>query len=280
MSAYDDIDMEGALDGEVTPEEGLPESTDPQQQPEVPAEAPWDGNSFPLKYRGEVRIPKSKDELINLAQKGISYTTAMERFNKDKKSFDEQLYSLKKQYEPYDQFNQTLQQNPALAQRIQEVAQEYLSQQPNQSQAPAAQNPMYGQLMQEIENLKKQNLSIQEAEDDKKVNEMVHQLKANYPHHDWETDDGTGTLAHHVIQFAYDNGIYNLDHAYKAMMWDQNGTNAKAEALKKATQAKQQATKAGIVRQGQPSGGMPGKPGYSYGDSYNDLARRMVNEMK
>lgn len=245
-----------------------------QQQPV------WNGTEWSLKYRGNPYIPKSRDELVNLAQKGFSYTQEMERMNRERKEYQEQLNSLQGKYKHYDEFDAALKSNPALAQKLMQVAQEFQGQQGEQQASQGIDMRVYTQLQQRLDQLESMNTERINGEYDRKLADTIQNVKKSYPNHDWDFDDGTGNLEHKLLQFAYENGITNLDYAYRAMMWDQNSANAKADALKKAAATKQVASRAGVLNTSSSAGSSPSRPGYKYGDTYNDVSRKMAEEWR
>jgi len=296
MPGYDGIEMEGELTDDVAGQQsgdqpqgnaqpqqqangqqpgGQPQAGDQQTNQQGQQEV-FDGNKWTLKYRGQPYVPKSREELTNLAQKGFSYEQEMGRFKTERTQLQQQLDGLKKQYGHYDVFDKMLKGNPQLAEKIAATIQEMQA----QGQQPGGANvQLYSQLKSEIEELKHHNDERINLEYDRRLQESVQKLKADHPDHDWEFDEGNGNLEKQIIQFAMENGITNLEHAYRAMMFDQAGTNAKADALKKAAAAKQQANRAGVIQSG-ASGSPPSKGGYKYGSSYNDLAKQMAAELK
>jgi hypothetical protein len=295
MMAYDDVDMaemEGAISDtaiteDSTNDEGV-EATETQtqaapsqqqSQQQVP-EQTWDGTQWNLKYRGQPYTPKSRDELVNLAQKGFSYNQAMEQINRREKEYNDQIASLRTQYSHYDEFDKALRNNPALAERIMQVAQEFQGQQSLGQQQPGVDHRVYSELTTRLQQLEAQYQERTNSEYDNKLRETLNKIRTENPNVDWDFDDGTGNMEKKLIQFAYDNGIYNLDYAYRAMMWDSNNVNAKADALKSAAASKQQASRAGVINKSTTAGNIPTKKGYKYGDTYSDLARRMTEEIK
>src|SRR4030042_284735 len=297
MADNDGIEMEGELTDDVG---GQPQSDQPQggSQPQQQADGQqpggqpqagdqktnsqgqqqvFDGKQWALKYRGQPYVPKTREELTNLAQKGFSYEQEMGRFKTERTQLQQQLDGLKKQYGLYDEFDKMLKSNPQLAEKIAATIQEMQS----QGQQPGGPNvQLYSQLKSEIEELKSHNTERINLEYDRRLQESAQKLKADHPDHDWEFDDGTGTLQQQIVRFALESGISSLDHAYWAFMGPQNGTNARADALKKAAAAKQAANRAGGVQGGASPGGAPQKGGYQPGMSYNDIARRMASELK
>lgn len=298
MGAYDDVQIdEGAIsDNSMVTEEvqeedpqignGPQQEATPTDGQPVPAEGQqpqpqWNGEEWSLKYKGRPYVPKSRDELVSLAQKGFSYAQQMEQINRERQEYQRHLQDMQSRYSHYDEFDKALRSNPALAERIMQVAQEWQNQPGGSAGSGDVNQRLYGELMNKIQTLESQNSERINSEYDRKLEETLANIKKQYPDHDWEYDDGvSGNLEKQLLQFAYDNGITNLDYAYRAMMWDQRGTSAKADALKQQAAAKQQATRAGVIQKTSTAGLKPTRPGYKYGDSYSDLAKRMAEEIK
>lgn len=299
MGNYDGIEMEGDLTGEPGghPGDGTQQGAGDQSQQQQlspdgaqpgaggqpagqPQGAPWNEKEWPLMYRGQQIFPKDRDHLKNLAQKGFSFEQATEQYNRERTALAQQMENLRKQYAHYDQFDQMLKSNPALQEKIAATIQE-MQAGGQQGQQPGGQQfQIFNKLTERLDSLESMNQERIDAEYDRRLAESVQKLKADHPDHDWNFDDGTGNMERKVIQFAAENGITNLEYAYRSMMYDQAGANAKADALKKAAAAKQQANRAGVIQSGAPGGAAPQQGGYKPGMSYNDVARAMAAEMK
>lgn len=280
-----DIPMEGEeLEGQQQEDGGQQQEPGDtgQQQGVIPVQEQWDGSKFNLIYRGQPYIPKSKDELINLAQKGFSYTQELEKFNKQRREYDQRFNDMQSRYKQYDEFDSMLKNNPAFAERMVALAQEFQGVQQGQGGQPTGgiNYHMYNGVVDRLNKMEELLNNSQNSEYDRKLSSDIDALKAKYPNHQWDYDDGTGSLVTKILQFAYDNGITNIDHAYRVMMWDQMGANAKGDALKKAAEAKQAANRAGIMNGGRGAAPPQNRAGYKYGASYNDLVAQMAHEMK
>lgn len=296
MAGYDDIPLEGELSDDSVQQQGGEGATDTNQQQQTTSQVPgqqaaagagpaapapaWDGSQWQLKYRGSPYTPKTREELVSLAQKGFSYNQEMERINRERREHQEQLQQMQSRYKHYDDFDALLKSNPALAERMVQLTQEF--QQgggaTNGSAGNGANYQMYNQLVERLGKLESTYTESLNAEADRKLEESISKLKAGHPEHDWESDEGNGNLEQQLIRFAIDNGLTNIEHAYRVMMWDQRSVQDKAAALKGAAAAKQAAAKAGVVSGGKGGGPVP-KAGYKYGDSYNDLTKKMLAEM-
>lgn len=289
-STFED-EMEGLLESQEAGNRGEQQPQQNNQQPvpqqggqPVPGgnEPQWDGNQFTLKYRGNPYVPKSRDDLINLAQRGFSYNQELERFNKERTGFQTTIKDLEGRVSKYDEFDKILKANPALADQIVNMFQQVQSggqfSQPGQ-QGGGMDMRLVNDLMNRISALETSSTEYENQRYDNILQQSIQELRTNHPEHNWDQDEGNGNLEKQILQFALDNNITNLEHAYRAMMWDSNNANAKGEALKKAAAARQQATRSGIVQNGGGGGPQPG-PAYQHGDSYNDLGRKMLAEMK
>lgn len=257
------------------PQEGtLQDQTVQEAQPQTD----WDGKAWALKYRGNPYHPKSRDELVNLAQKGFSYSQEMARLKQER----EQLQQQYAPYQHYQQFDAMLKSNPALAQTIANALSQQLGQ-PQQAAGQQVQQQGNGYpeaLMSRIQQIETMLQQRQASEDDARLEQEINTLKSKYPNYQWDVDkgDGAGTLLTQLLQFAHDNEYGNLDHAFRIMMFDSNTAEAKAAALKQNQQARQQAQRAGVIGGGKQAS--PGKPGYDSNLGYNDLARMMASQVK
>jgi len=231
-----------------------------QQQSQQPA---WDPNEYALNYRGTRQLPASKEELINLAQQGFSYSQEMARLKQERQKLQEQ-------YGHYNQFDQLLRNNPALAQRVAQTVQEYNSNQGGGQTQQYVPPEVFSRLQYLEQEAKKRAAQDQ----DRLLDQEVTSVKQRYPNHDWKT------FERQLLQFAYNNGITNLDHAYRALTWENAQAAAKATALKQQQQARVQATQQGIVQQGQstPPQRATGLA-YSSDDSYDDVTAKMLQAL-
>jgi hypothetical protein len=252
-----------------------------QQTPGSAGQQPqqvWDGSQWKLKYRDQDVVPKSREELINLAQRGFGYSQAMEKLNKERQG----LQARAGQYQQYDQLDKMLKANPALAQKILSAAAEYHGSQQQGSQQPQGQ-PAYQvppELQQRIDRIEQEFSKRAASDEDAALDRTLKDLKTKYPNPNWDVDNGSGTLERQLLEFAVENKIRNLDHAYRAMMWDAQQTNVKADVLKQQQEQRVQANKQGIVQGGGTQQPPQARPAYTPNDSYSDLAGKMAAEMR
>lgn len=280
--SYEDVSIpvEG-LEGQIPEPSPQQQSIEPsQQQPSQPQEPQWDGKQFPLKYRGNPYITKSRDEFINLANKGFSYSQELEKFNRDRAAWEQERNQLQSRYSQYDEFDKMLRESPDLASRMIAMFEDHKNGIKTQQPDGRTFDPRFNDVMSRMDMIERMNTERLNSEADRQLSIDLEKLREKYPNHDWTTDTGNGNLEQQLIQFAVDNGFTNLEHAYRVMMWDSVSSNSKAQALKGAANARQAATKAGVVSNTVSQGGSQQKQGYRYGDSYNDLAARAVEELK
>jgi len=273
--------------GEQQSQQATGPGTDPQQaqQPAPVGEQPptdWDGSQFSLKYREQNIIPKSKEELINLAQRGFGYSQAMGKLNRDRQD----VQNKSQQYQQYDQLDKMLKSNPQLAQKILQAAAEYHSTGgPNQQQqlegvqqAPGSVSPEY---VQRLERVEQEFQRRSQVDEDSALDKTIKALQVAHPDHQWDVDNGSGTFENQLIQFAIDNKIRDLEHAYRAFTYDTVATNTKAETLRQQTQQRVENNRQGIVQGGgAPINPAPANTGYSPDQDYGDLAAKMAADMR
>ena len=224
----------------------------------------WNGEDFALTYRGTRQIPTSKEELINLAQMGFSYSDQMARLKNDRKT-------LENEFAQYRHFDAMLKQNPQLSQVINDAVAQY---QQSQGQGGGNQQAYVPpELLSKISYLEQETQRRAQQEQDRELDSHINSVKQSHPEHDW------GQMEKQLLRFAYDNGITNLEHAYRAMMFDNATVNAKAAALKQQQADRVQQTQQGVVQEGYSPRPPAPKSGYEPSDSYDDLTRKMQAEM-
>jgi hypothetical protein len=274
-----DGELEAAFQGTDDSAADSQQSTanQPQDSQQQAAQQPvWDGSQWTLKYRDKDVIPKSREELINLAQRGFGYSQAMERLNREK----QELSGRARQYQQYEQLDQMLKSNPQLAQRILQATAEFHAGQGQQPAGGDQQAQVSPEIMSRLDRIEHEFKKRQQTDEDMALDREVQAIRTRYPNHPWTEDNGSGTFEHQLLQFAVDNRINNLDHAYRAMMWDSMQTNVKADTLKQQQQQRVAANKQGIVQAGGPPANPAPKQGFNPELGYNDLASQMVNELR
>lgn len=279
-AAGQSVPANGTKDNQQSQSATAPEVGQQQTNQQTGQQEVWDGTKWTLKYRGNDYHPKSRDELLNLAQKGFGYSQAMENFNKSKQNYEQQIQERDKQLAVFRQFQEFAKSNPEFGQKLIELAAQYEGNGVQQTNG-AMQAAIPPEFAQKIQTLEERYNAIEAEKYDKMVMQELESLKSKYPGHDWAFDDGVnGDLGKQIMRFALDNGYTNLDHAYRVMMWDHHTANAKADALKSEQNKRMAERQQGIVSNGHSSPPPPQKSGYQPGASYNDLAATMLQEMR
>lgn len=260
---------------EPSPGELFAQGGEPQPQQQQQQQQPtWNGSEYQLNYRGQMVAPQSKEELINLAQKGYSYSQAMEQLKKERSAWEEEMKSKKALFDKYDQFDGMLKKNPQLTQHLMQQIQDFHSQAKQQGAGPQQQQSYVPpELVDRIGALEQMIAMREQAEADSKLDADLAALRHKHPNYAWDGENG---LEQQLLQFADYNNIISLDHAFRIMMWDSMQTEQRANGMKQVQQQRRQ----GIVQSGQPAPVSPKAPTYKRGDSYNDLAERMAAELK
>lgn len=251
---------------EETPQE--PAAQQGQEQQETPnAQPEYDPAAWSLKVRGQTVNPKTRDELIALAQKGYDYNTSVHQLK-------QQSQGLEEKYGRYKQLDTLFEQYPDLAQQIAQTIQTYDYTPQGQSNADPAVHPAIAQQLQELQQFKQQFV---EKQADDALDGEINELKRLYPDQPWTTDDGNGTLMKRVLKHAYDGNFPNLNAAYRDYMWDSMMTQQKADGLKAAQKQREQQQNEGVVSApGQAGPGADTGLNYQRGDSYDSLAEKAM----
>lgn len=220
----------------------------------------FDGTKWQLNYKGEFIAPKSREELIALAQKGIGYSKSQELINQEKQRLQESLNQVK----PYLELDKRFREDPNLQAHIQKAMEEY-----NGQRQPT--DPMLQNIMERLNEFEEVKTNYQTEQMNTEVQREIQELRAAYPNEDW--DNG---MLQKVGQHYLDNNLPNLKLAYRDYKFDNVVSNTKAEALKEAERKKAEALKAGKVG-GNSSSNIPLKTvEYSPEDSYSDLKAKAL----
>jgi len=250
-------------------------AAEPQATPAAPQ---WNPTEWQLKYRGQTIQPKSREELVALAQKGHSYSQSMQELNQTRSQIE-------KQYGPYRQLSEAFEKDPNLARAVSESIQAYVrggaqgqGAAPAQPQAGGQDPLIYGKLA-ELDNFRTE---YQNAQADKTFQEEVEKLKAAYPDQPWDIDNGEGSLLHQVLKHTLEGEYPSIQAAWRDMHWDSYITNVKAQALKEAQAQRDALKNQGVLSGGRAAGGMqPRTPAKAYAptDSYKDLAAKALADL-
>jgi hypothetical protein len=243
---------------------------------EQPAQPEFDPNQWALNFKGQPVIPRDRQHLINLAQKGHSFEQRMEDLNKQQKDIE----GLKSKYSQYEPLDQLFRENPQFASEIMHLRQKYEGgvQQPT-GEAPAqAQSHVPPQVLQEIEQLKGNYQKLISENEDYKLNQEINALKSQYKDHDWDSDDGTGTLEQRLLKHAMDNKLGSIRSAYRDYFFDQYAAQAQNSAIAQNAEKQKELNKAGIVQTGTPA--PEAKSTFDHKKaSYDDIKAEALNRL-
>lgn len=259
-------------------EEGAEVTGEENTGGEVVSEVPqFNPQEWALNYKGQQVMPKDRDHLVNLAQKGWSYEQAMEQINREKQEFARQQGEISR----YIELDKAMKADPQFANSLYNFIREYNEgggQQGEKLQQNQQDNPEFVQLRQELEDLKswKQQNLLERAQE--QIDSELANLAQRYPNYDWQSDTGSGTLAYRLLKHAHDNNFVDLHTAFKDLMFDEVSKQTKFDTLKQQKEVQQRQAKQGVVQTGSPASVAPKKPAaYSSGDSYNDLYKKALN---
>lgn len=177
----------------------------------------WNGEDWKLKHGDNYYVPKSKEELINIANRGKLYDRKKDEMSKKEKEISD----------TYDYLVDWLQN--------------YSSQlNPNENQDDQnldLNDPNYDEtlkLRQEFQEFKQQ-AEMKDAQ--KELIRRETSLMEKFPNKDWKVigDDGK-TLIDKVLERASETGNTNLEDVFKAISYEDDITKAKIEANKKDDQ--------------------------------------------
>ena len=235
----------------------------------------WNGQEWALNFKGQQIIPKDRQHLVNLAQKGYSYESAMEQLNQERQKLTQQGQS----YQKYSQLDEALQGNQEFARKLWDFVQQNKAgqQQQQQGEQQSELPPQVSSALSELEELKSWKQQLQEQQANQAIEKEINDLASQYPNYEWQADDGTGTLAWKIMKHAYDNGITSMKMAFRDMMFDKSATTVKMDTLKQAKETQQAQHRQGVVQSSGAPTNMPmKKSGYSPADSYNELTQKAL----
>jgi hypothetical protein len=219
------------------------------QDAPVDAGAGWNPDEFQLKFRDSVHKPKTKEELINLAQRGILYDKKGQELNEKLKSFsarESELAQKEAELQELMTVNEQFNSNPEMKRRILGLLQEVQNAQGNAEHAPygsqeaSEASAEVMQLRDKIGSLEKQlgevsnymssNLD-REAMDS--LDKDINALKERYSFENWNLPDEDGNkLEDTILQYMHKHGVMDPEAAYRHLRWDAMQENTKAQTLK------------------------------------------------
>jgi len=266
------------------------EVPDPQQDPQA-APAPetdpqvsnpewFKPDTFQLKYRGQTVAPKDYQHAVNLMQQGWSYSEAMRSLKTEKDEFESQ----KGKFTQYEQLEQAFQRNPAFAQKIWSMYQEAQGNQggqQQQQQMPTPQDPQYQQLFQMVSGMQDRMRAQDSKDSDAQVKQEIETIKASMPTVQWDQQTETGhTLIYDVLNHARQGQFPTLTAAARDYLWDTQQANARMSGAQQAANAKQRATRQGVVQTGKPTPTQGGTKTVNVKDvSYDKLAEMALKSL-
>ncbi len=248
-----------------------------EQAPVEPVQNSWDPKPWELKYNGQPVYPKDQNHLKMLAQKGWSYEQKMAELNRQQGQWGQEREQLEK-LKPYQELDNLFKTNPAFASEIMRLKEQFANGQPGQD--PNQQLPQLQPIQQEIEELKTwRQTQLQNAENEK-LEKSKTDLKEKFKDFDWDgvNEDGH-TLMQRVMKHALETKMYDINRAFRDLMFDEIQLRASTQGRAQAGQAIQQAHRAGIVEGGKPSPQAPAKPWSPAGKSWNDVGKEAAAEL-
>lgn len=287
ISANDSVqyDAQASDSTEATSAEGAAQTaTDPAQA----AADTFLADQFALKFRGKTIVPKTKEELLNYAQRGYNYDQRV----KEVSEREARLKDQETRYGQVAQLSDLFEQNPEFKAAVYDIFHRFQSGQISQGQANAElsaesqqsdieRHPVVQQLREKLDRLETGYKSWEEKQATEAVEKEIEEIKTAHADEDWTTPDAeTGeTLEIELLKHADKNGFKNLEQAYRDLRYDQIIANTKAQALKDAEAAKAQAAKAGVVAKGGNAQTVPQKT-IPRTATYDQIAQQALMSMK
>jgi len=258
-----------------------PEVINPNQPAPGQTQEEFDAQKWELNYKGQKHYPRDRQHLVDMAQKGISYERSMEQLNEERRMLQEQQTSLSQ----LSELDKRMKENPDFANYLLKQVQQY-TQNPNiqqdDDQEDYVQDPRLNEVQQKLSDIEQWKQQQVQEKADRQLDETIQKLRDKYPDQPWDTDeDGNGTLTHRLLKHAYDNGLTNLETAYRDYTYDHVAVNSKALTLKQEKERRQAEHKAGVVNTNisKPAPKVTDN-GYQAGDSYDDVYRKALREFQ
>lgn len=284
MSVYGGFEDPRSDQGPTLEIQGDNSTVDPGQTEDggQPTGAPQQGQKFDptgwaLNFKGQQVYPRDRQHLVDLAQQGWSYSQSMEQLNSQRKELDDKSAK----YSEYQNLDEAMQKNPELAQRINQMYTDYANgqtQQQGTDQATTAEDPIIGQLRQEMHDVLQWKSQQESNQADTDLNNTIQSLKDKYPDSPWEQDTGHGTLQQRVINHALNKDIRDFELAYKDYMYDNIQANTKADTLREQKEQTQKNFNNGIVDTGYAGASQQNTgAGYDPNDDYGDISAKAIS---
>jgi len=289
-------DMDGGMGGgqdlnapaveQVQQDQGQGEVPPTQQAPDpniVERDKSYNQQTWPLSYKGQQVYAKDPAHLTNLAQKGWAFEKNQETLNARQAQMDQQAT----QYEKYSKLDQALQGDQNFQTAYWQFVNGY-GQGGNQEQqidAGQEQNPQYSQLQQQfaqqqqvIEQMQTDRQQEQAFNADSALEKEMGSLKAEFPNHSWDADDGNGTLGQRLMQFAHDGGHNSMKDAYYLYHRPQQEAADKSRILAGDKSQRQANNRLGIVDGGHNLQ-QPAQALNHSNHSFDQLAKMAISEL-
>lgn len=263
-----DLPLEGQQpDTEPTGETGQTTTTQDQdrQQATQPdgqtSPAWWKPDLFQLKYRGTTVSPRDYKHAVSLMQKGWSYESAMAEVKREKEQFEKEVETNKRRWEQYERLEDAFRQNPAFAQRIQQLHAESMAaaqqgagqQQPQYQQQGYPQDPRVSQLLQQMQGLSQWREQAEAQQADTEIAHEIEAVRAQFPMVQWDVASESGnSLLYDVIVHARDGRFPSIMAAARDYLFDTIQANAKMQGAEQVAQARQRQVRQGVVGTGAP----------------------------
>jgi len=267
-------DLNGVVDNEAVLDDTVVDDSVSQEEASTAADGTseqWDGTPFTLNFRGKQIVPKSKEELINLAQQGHRFNQRMSALNQQ----EQQLKARAARYAQLEQLIQRIEAEPDFKKHIFNYKQQSGQQQENTPISEDVIKKMIQPHLQEVTALKEQ---LEERNADIELEKETTALKTKYPNEDWDTEDENGeTFLHDVYRHALEHNL-PLETAYRDIKYDSIAVNSEAAALKRQRDQEITNRKKGIVSTGGSQvESVPQKVNFRKA-GYNDLAKLAAND--
>lgn len=249
-----------------------PEGAAPQPAPENS----WDPKPWELKYNGQPVYPKDQNHLKMLAQKGWSYEQRMADLNRQQSEWQSQVEKYKR-LEPYEKLDHAFRSNPEFARQIMELKERYEQGQTQQGE----EDPRLQAIQQKLEKFESFHQTFEEQRATETLEKSKTELREKFKDFDWDSIDENGnTLMQRVMRHALETKMYDINRAFRDLMFDEVQLRASVQGKQQAANAVQQAHKAGIVETGRPTPPAPVKPFNPAGKTWNDVGQEATRELQ
>lgn len=235
------------------------ENTEQSQQSSQPVGSDFDRSAWAYKVRGQILYPKDRNHLVQLAQMGHDYGERVAELKRQSEEIRKQGESLSK----YRQLEEAFGKNPDFARKVWDLQHQFSSGKVQQNGQGGDEElpPWARSVMDENKTLKEQleglNNRYQEWENsraDSEIKKEIDSLKSNHSEHDWDTNDGNGSLLMRVLKHAHENKFPSLEAAYRDLHWDTREVDLTARVKKQMDEERKQNKKRGMVMDDAPTG--------------------------